>query len=47
MEFLTERIEGAVFFDIDEIADESTPLPAMLPSPQQFSEQVGKVMFGR
>lgn len=37
-EFEEERIPGAHFFDIDNISDQSTSLPHMLPSPNQFSE---------
>lgn len=36
-EFLARRIPGARFFDIDAIADASTGLPHMLPSPEGFS----------
>ena len=44
-EYLKERIDGAVFFDIDEICDKSSPFSHMLPSPEQFSQQVGQVWF--
>ena len=37
------HIEGAVRFNIDEIADKSAPLPRTVPPPDQFGEQVGKV----
>jgi thiosulfate/3-mercaptopyruvate sulfurtransferase len=37
-EYLAKHIPGAVFFDIDAIADHSTDLPHMLPGPTQFSE---------
>jgi thiosulfate/3-mercaptopyruvate sulfurtransferase len=40
-EFEEEHIPGAVFFDIDGIADRSTSLPHMLPSAPQFGSQVG------
>ena len=40
-EYLAGHIPGAVFFDIDAIADKSTDLPHMLPSPEQFAAQVG------
>jgi thiosulfate/3-mercaptopyruvate sulfurtransferase len=40
-EYLSGHIPGAVFFDIDAIADHSTDLPHMLPGPAQFSEMVG------
>jgi len=34
------HIPGAVFFDIDTIADNASPLPHMAPSPQQFVKAV-------
>ena len=42
-EYLERHIEGAVRFDIDVVADKTTTLPHMLPSAEQFAEQVGKV----
>ena len=39
--FLPDHIKGAQFFDIDAIADKSTHLPHMAPSPQRFAEAVG------
>ncbi len=42
-EFEKGHIPGAVYFDIDAIADSSTDLPHMLPSPQVFSEMVGQL----
>lgn len=35
------HIPGAVFFDIDAVADRSTDLPHMLPSPDAFASAVG------
>lgn len=35
------HIEGAVFFDIDEIADPDSALPHMAPPPAQFEMQIG------
>jgi len=35
------RIPGAVFFDLDEIADKSTGLPHMLPSADEFAAKIG------
>ena len=35
------RIPGAVRFDIDAVADRFSPLPHMLPSPQDFAAAVG------
>jgi len=37
-EYLQQRIPGAVFFDIDAIADTETDLPHMLPSATVFSQ---------
>lgn len=37
-EFLDRHIPGARFFDIDEIRDPQSPLPHMLPPPQDFAE---------
>ncbi|MEM9616615.1 MAG: sulfurtransferase [Pseudomonadota bacterium] len=35
------HIEGAVFFDLDEIADRNSDLPHMAPPPAQFEMQIG------
>ena len=40
-EYLAGHIPGAIFFDINAIADDSTDLPHMLPGPDQFSEAAG------
>ncbi|WP_297295124.1 3-mercaptopyruvate sulfurtransferase [uncultured Methylovirgula sp.] len=40
-EYRASHIPGAVFFDIDEIADHSTNLPHMLPTPEAFAKAVG------
>jgi len=40
-EFLAGHIPGAVRFDVDEIADKSSPLPHMLPSKEFFASAVG------
>ena len=40
-EYLAGHIPGAVLFEIDKIADRSSELPHMLPSPEQFAQQVG------
>jgi len=45
-EFLAEHIPGAVYFDIDEIADTSSPLPHMLPSPEKFASRAKKLGLG-
>jgi plastocyanin len=45
-EFLAEHIPGAVYFDIDDIADTDSPLPHMLPSPEKFAARVKKLGLG-
>ena len=40
-EYLAGHIPGAVFFDIDAIADRTTNLPHMLPKPEDFAKMVG------
>ena len=45
-EYAAAHIPGAVYFDIDDIADESSPLPHMLPSPAKFSARVRKLGLG-
>ena len=40
-EYALGHIPGAVHFDIDAVADQSNPLPHMLPSPAFFAETVG------
>ena len=35
------HIAGAVFFDIDDIADKTTDLPHMLPTPERFAAAIG------
>ena len=42
-EYLKAHIPGAVFFDINAVADHSTDLPHMLPGPDQFAEAAGKL----
>jgi len=42
-EYAQAHIPGALFFDIDAIADHSTSLPHMLPSPASFAEAAGKL----
>nr|WP_320142375.1 3-mercaptopyruvate sulfurtransferase [uncultured Cohaesibacter sp.] len=42
-EFARAHIPGAMFFDIDEIADLSTDLPHMLPSAELFSTELSKM----
>ena len=45
-EFVQQHIPGAVFFDIDEIADTSSALPHMLPPAEKFSARVRKLGLG-
>ena len=45
-EYRDGHIPGAVFFDIDAIADDSTDLPHMLPGPTQFGAAVGALGIG-
>ena len=40
-EFEGAHVPGAVFFDIDAIADTTNPLPHMLPTPEVFAAAVG------
>jgi len=45
-EFEDEHIPGALFFDIDEIADAASPLPHMLPPAEKFSSRVRRLGIG-
>lgn len=45
-EFRQQRIPGAVFFDIDEIADTASPYPHMLPSAEKFSSRMRRLGIG-
>lgn len=45
-EYRSGHIPGAVFFDLDAIADHSTELPHMMPGPAQFGEAVGALGIG-
>lgn len=40
-EFAAAHIPGAVFFDIDDIADTASPLPHMMPDAATFAAKVG------
>ena len=46
-EYLQTHIPGAVFFDIDAIADTSSDLPHMLPSPEAFAKAAGALGLSR
>ncbi|MEH6403735.1 MAG: 3-mercaptopyruvate sulfurtransferase [Sneathiella sp.] len=45
-EFKECHIPGAVFFDIDEIAELDNPLPHMIPAPEKFSSRMRKLGLG-
>ena len=45
-EYRQTHIPGAMFFDIDEVAEPASKLPHMLPSPKDFAEAVGKLGIG-
>lgn len=45
--YVAGHIPGAVFFDINAIADPDTDLPHMLPSPAAFAEAAAKLGLGR
>jgi thiosulfate/3-mercaptopyruvate sulfurtransferase len=45
-EFRERHVPGAVFFDIDEIADTSSPLPHMLPTPEKFTARARSLGLG-
>ena len=40
------HIPGAVFFDIDDIAEPGTSLPHMIPSPELFAQKIGALGIG-
>ncbi len=45
-EYLAEHIPGAAFFDIDDLSDEKSTLPHMLPSSIKFSSRMKKMGIG-
>jgi len=45
-EYLAGHIPGAIFFDIDAVADHSSSLPHMLPSPEAFSSAMRAMGIG-
>ena len=45
-EYLAEHVPGALFFDIDEIADTKSSLPHMLPPPEKFSSRMRSMGIG-
>ena len=40
------HIPGAVFFDIDDVAEPGTSLPHMIPSPELFAQKIGALGIG-
>lgn len=45
-EYVAAHIPGALFFDIDEMSDETSPLPHMLPSTVQFASRMKRLGIG-
>ncbi len=45
-DYLKAHIPGAVFFDVDAVADHSSSLPHMFPSAEQFGRDVGALGVG-
>ncbi|MBE3111672.1 MAG: 3-mercaptopyruvate sulfurtransferase, partial [Acidobacteria bacterium] len=45
-EYSEEHIPGALFVDIDEIADTKSPFPHMLPPPEKFSSRMRAMGIG-
>jgi len=46
VEYQREHIPSAVFFDIEEIREEKSPYPHMLPSPEKFASRVRALGIG-
>jgi len=44
--YFAQHIPGAVFFDIEELSDHSSPLPHMLPTPDVFSRSLSALGIG-
>ncbi len=44
--YLDTHIPSALFFDIEELSDHATPLPHMLPSPEDFSRSMSSLGVG-
>lgn len=41
--YLARHLPGAVFFDIEELSDHTTPLPHMLPSAESFAREMSRL----
>lgn len=46
VEYEQEHIPGALFFDIDELSDETSPLPHMLPPTVKFASRMKQMGIG-
>jgi thiosulfate/3-mercaptopyruvate sulfurtransferase len=44
--YVAKHIPGAIFFDIEELSDRTSPLPHMLPPPDVFSRNVSPLGIG-
>lgn len=44
--YLEAHIPGALFFDIDDLSDSSSPLPNMLPPPEKFASRMRHMGVG-
>ena len=44
--YVAKHISGAIFFDIEALSDSSTPLPHMLPTPEDFSHSMSALGVG-
>lgn len=45
-EFAKAHIPGALFLDLDEVADQDDPLPHMVPTPARFAKVIGALGIG-
>ncbi len=44
--YLETHIPGALYFDIEEFSDHATPLPHMLPNPEEFARKASALGIG-
>jgi thiosulfate/3-mercaptopyruvate sulfurtransferase len=45
-DYRSRHLPGAVFFDIETVADSGNPLPHMLPNPKEFAAMMGALGIG-
>ena len=45
-DYTTAHIPGALFFDLDDLSDDISPLPHMLPSPIKFASRLKRIGVG-